>query len=195
MFPRSQGICQRTRSQILAPRRRGKNFGRNDVESVLGYLRVERWPRSISRINRSHPKARPRLLLRRLLWPSRNRNCYCDNVSSIFSVSFSVAILPRSFKNPCIKLSSCTSANRKYARTNVCPGPWLTQSGHRKVANSMSSSFPTTNPASARHLTRLLWFPASMSQSSGGGRRRIFTQIREKGNHFLSRYQPRQDAH
>ncbi len=38
-----------------------------------GSLRVERWPRSIWTINRSHPKARPRLLLRRLLCPSRHR--------------------------------------------------------------------------------------------------------------------------
>ncbi len=114
------------------------------------------------------------------------QNCYFNNVSSIFSVSFSVAILPCSFKNPCIKLLSCTSANRKYTHTNVCPGPWLTQPGHRKLANSMSSSFPTTNLVSACHLTCLLWFPASMSQNSGGGRRCIFVQNREKGNHFLS---------
>ncbi len=38
-----------------------------------GSLCVERWPRSISTLNRSHPKARPRLPLRRLLWPSRSR--------------------------------------------------------------------------------------------------------------------------
>ncbi len=91
LSPRSQGICQWTRSQGLAPSRRGENVGRNDVESVLGAsnltlvvaqiphsdwsgsLRVERWPRSIWTINRSHPKARPRLLLRRLLCPSRHR--------------------------------------------------------------------------------------------------------------------------
>ncbi len=58
-------------AKVLAPRRRGENVGRKYLESVLGAsnlmlvvahsdwsgsLCVERWPRSISTINCSHPR-------------------------------------------------------------------------------------------------------------------------------------------